>query len=114
MGRAAPQGAHRPSTASSTRPDTSISQSELSMRSRRSGRRARLMTKTWRRRERWVRGAGAREGGPPASDPRPAGWGHSPHQTPSWWDSLGAGTHELRPTWGAHPLWRKVHPTVSP
>ena len=40
---------HRPSTASTTRPETSISQSEVSMRSRRSGRRARLMTNTWRR-----------------------------------------------------------------
>lgn len=47
-------------------------------------------------------------------DPRPAGWGHSPHRIPSWWDSLGAGTHEPRPTWGAHPLWRKAPPTVSP
>lgn len=58
---------------------------------------------------------GAGEGRPShLPDPRPAGWGHSPHQTPSWWDSSGAGTHEPRPAWGAHPLWRKAPPIVSP
>lgn len=27
---------------------------------------------------------------------------------------MGAGTHELRPTWGAHPLQRKAPPIMSP
>lgn len=87
------------------------------MRSRRSGRRARLMTKTWKRQGRRVQGVGAKERrgkGTPTSDPSLAGSGDLPHQTPSWWDSLGAGTHEPRPTWEARPLQRKAPPIMSP
>lgn len=107
---------HRPSTASTTRPEISISQSELSMRSRRSGRRARLMTNTWRRQGRWVpEGWVQREGrAHPLLDPSFVGGGNLPHQTPSCWVSLGAGTRALRPAWGARPLQRKVPPIMNP
>ena len=106
---------HRPSTASTTRPEISISHSEVSMRSRRSGRRARLMTNTWRRQGgRGSRGEAAGGGESPPPDPGPAGREDSPHQTPSCWASLGAGTHEPRPTWGAHPLQRKARCHESP
>ena len=106
---------HRPSTASTTRPEISISHSEVSMRSRRSGRRARLMTNTGRRQGgRGSRGEAAGGGESPPPDPGPAGREDSPHQTPSCWASLGAGTHEPRPTWGAHPLQRKARCHESP
>lgn len=107
---------HRPSTASTTRPEISISQSELSMRSRRSGRRARLMTNTWRRQGRWVREGWVQRKGRahPLLDPSSVGGGNLPHQTPSCWVSLGAGTRALRPAWGARPLQRKVPPIMNP
>lgn len=81
------------------------------MRSRRLGRRARLMTNTWKRRGGRGVGAGGGEGrAHPPPGPNPAGREDLPHQTPSCWASLGAGTHELRPTWGAHALQRKAPP----
>lgn len=86
------------------------------MRSRRSGRRARLMTNTWRRQGRWVREGWVQRKGRahPLLDPSSVGGGNLPHQTPSCWVSLGAGTRALRPAWGARPLQRKVPPIMNP
>lgn len=60
------------------------------------------------------RGEAAGGGESPPPDLGPAGREDSPHQTPSCWASLGAGTHEPRPTWGAHPLQRKARCHESP